>query len=190
MNMEVIMRQFVTSDLHFADEGIIEYADRPFKSEDIMHETLIRNWNQRVKPEDIVYSVGDFCFRGGSKGGKHKAEYWESRLNGKLVHILGNHDENNGVRGLTSAVVTFAGRNIYMVHEPPKVPIGGYAFIISGHVHNLYKHKLIGSGFYNQYIINVGVDQWKFAPVKLDEVIIYFDKLEPRPSEILHTPCL
>ena len=34
-----------------------------------MNKTLIHNWNSMVKPEDIVFFLGDFCFKN-TPGGK------------------------------------------------------------------------------------------------------------------------
>ena len=53
-----------------------------------MNETLIKNWNEVVMPEDQIFHLGDFGF--GS------ADYLENillRLNGKKYLIHGNHDQ-------------------------------------------------------------------------------------------------
>ena len=62
-------KYWFTADLHLGHFNIIKYTGRPFKSLKEMNETLIRNWNARVKPEDTVFNVGDFCFKN-TKGGK------------------------------------------------------------------------------------------------------------------------
>lgn len=53
-----------------------------------MNEQLIRNWNNCVAPTDTVYSLGDFAF---GKIGRIKEIL--SRLNGIIIMITGNHDE-------------------------------------------------------------------------------------------------
>lgn len=60
------MKYFLTADPHFGHDNIRKYTNRPFKNLDEMHTVLIRNWNQRVKKEDVVINVGDFCLAGHS----------------------------------------------------------------------------------------------------------------------------
>ena len=172
------MDYFVTSDLHLGHGNIISYTNRPFRDVEHMNKTLIHNWNERVKPEDIVYHLGDFCFRGGVEGGLSRASFWESQLNGKIIHIRGNHDGNNGVKTvITHLMAEFADKVMLMQHIPPMHPAEIPAFadvVLCGHVHDLWKTKDIG----DFSLINVGVDQWNFYPMRLIEIVTYFDSLK------------
>lgn len=91
------MKYWYLSDLHLGHGNIIKYCSRPFKDVDQMNTVLIDNCNSRIKDGDIVYHIGDFCFKN-SPGGKDgegeifSARSWEKRLNGKWIHIKGNHD--------------------------------------------------------------------------------------------------
>lgn len=78
---------FMTSDHHFGHKNILEYEKeaRPFSSLEEMHEVLIDRWNNVVKPNDVVYHLGDFCF------GKQWISI-ASRLNGRKKLVMGNHD--------------------------------------------------------------------------------------------------
>ena len=70
---------YFTSDTHFHHEGIIKFCSRPFKNVEEMNEALIANWNRVVRPEDIVFHLGDFCLGGSAE--------WTGileRLNGKI----------------------------------------------------------------------------------------------------------
>jgi len=167
------MRVFFTADCHFGHSNIIEYTNRPFKNVNHMNEEIIKRWNEQVNQEDLVYHLGDFCF----KGDKIALDF-EKRLNGNIVHIGGNHDYNNGVKTLiTSAYMQFGGLEVLAQHQPPTTieEIPDYTdLILCGHIHNKWKHSFIE----NIPIINVGVDVWDFTPVKIDNIIKYRNKLK------------
>ena len=161
-----------TSDYHLGHANIIKYCERPFKDVEHMNKTIITNHNNRVKPNDIVFFLGDFCFRN-SKGGKEgegsidKAEHYLKQLNGRFVFIRGNHDNNNSLKTcIKSAVIEFGGQDIFLCHNPedynPK-----YRINFVGHVHQHWKvQKVKGCT-----LINVGVDVNNFLPVKFDELV-------------------
>ena len=54
---------FYTADLHFHYAPLL--SSRPFAAVEEMDEALIRNWNERVSPEDTVYLVGDIGYNEG-----------------------------------------------------------------------------------------------------------------------------
>ena len=49
------------SDTHFNHSAIVTYCGRPFKDAKDMDDTIIRNSNEIVKPEDTVDRLGDFA---------------------------------------------------------------------------------------------------------------------------------
>src|SRR5574343_877744 len=114
------MRMFAGADYHLGHGNIIKYSNRPFKNSDDMNRKLIANHNMRVKSEDYFFHVGDFCFRtdkltqtqiGGV--GKEKADYWINKLNGHLIFIKGNHDNNNSLKThIDSIDISYANQRI------------------------------------------------------------------------------
>lgn len=165
---------FFTADTHFGHENIIKYCNRPFKNVNHMDETLIRNWNQRVKLNDTVYVLGDFCFKGGIEGGTSKSIIYQSLLNGKIIFIKGNHDNNNSTNAIIeSAIIKHGGKRIFLVHRPQDALSGRFVncqFV--GHIHNEWKIKmpLEFSEKIQTPLINVGVDVWNFMPVTINEI--------------------
>lgn len=80
---------FYTADLHFHYAPLL--SSRPFAAVEEMDEALIRNWNERVSPEDTVYLVGDI----GYNEGRVPHELL-SRLKGRKHLIRGN--QTRGMR--------------------------------------------------------------------------------------------
>lgn len=78
---------FYTSDLHFGHKNVMLFDHRPFADVEEMDAFIIKVWNSRVQPEDMVYILGDFC---------HKSEktpdWYLKRLKGHKTLIVGNHD--------------------------------------------------------------------------------------------------
>ena len=50
-----------TSDTHFGHNKEFLYGPRGFTIPIEMGEAIVDNWNEIVKPEDIVYHLGDFA---------------------------------------------------------------------------------------------------------------------------------
>jgi calcineurin-like phosphoesterase family protein len=79
---------FFTSDHHFGHHNIISHANRPFASTDEMNAVMIECWNERVKPNDTVFHLGDLTLN------MHARVYLEHH-NGK-IHLLAlewHHDK-------------------------------------------------------------------------------------------------
>jgi calcineurin-like phosphoesterase family protein len=53
-----------------------------------MNSKIIENHNSLVKPDDICFFLGDFCF-----GDLSQWEYYRNQLNGNITLIKGNHDK-------------------------------------------------------------------------------------------------
>lgn len=75
-------------DTHFGHANIIKYASRPFNDVAHMDAMLIKNWNDSVGVDDVVYHVGDVAFLN-----SRKAIEVVKRLNGQIHLIVGNHDK-------------------------------------------------------------------------------------------------
>ena len=83
---------FLVSDTHFGHTGVCRFTRndgvtklRPWDSTEEMDEAMVKAWNERVKPTDKVYHLGDVVIN-------RRALTTLSRLNGDKVLIRGNHD--------------------------------------------------------------------------------------------------
>lgn len=80
-----------TSDTHFGHERILEFTNRPFGSIHEMNDALIANINEKVKPEDELYVLGDYSF----KMTVIEAADLRRSIECKKVHLApGNHDKD------------------------------------------------------------------------------------------------
>jgi len=135
---------------------------------------IIRRWNERVKPDDTVFHLGDFCFK--EKDGKD-FNYYRNQLNGRLVLICGNHDHNNG----SDAVINFAsirlgGIDWHLEH----VPNYSVKYNLCAHIHQNWLIDRHG----DQICYNVGVDQHNFYPIDINEILrdIHRKPFIPNPN--------
>jgi calcineurin-like phosphoesterase family protein len=136
-----------------------------------MEQTLIARYRQVVTVEDTVYFLGDLTI----KGPQHRAhlEWVVDQLPGTKILILGNHDkfdpfvyEDVGFQTIHTALDI---GEFVLVHDPVKCLVAKDRRWLCGHIHTLFKMNRHGN------VLNVGVDQWEFFPVTIDEVRRTFD---------------
>ena len=159
-----------TSDTHFGHANIIKYSDRPFADIQEMDETLIANWNERVKPDDTVWHLGDVSFHNSAR-----TRAIIDRLNGTKCLVLGNHDHRASkmlelgfdmVDEKTAVVHRNIPKPLYLSHRPQYREDVRW-IQLCGHVHNQWATKRYTNGL---IIINVGVDVRDYAPVSIEEI--------------------
>lgn len=173
-----MVNTWFTSDYHLGHANIIKYCDRPFKNVEHMNERIIANHNARVKPDDIVFFLGDFCFRN-TKGGKEgegnldSAEHYLKRLNGRFVFVRGNHDNNNSLKTcIKNITIFYGGKEVLLVHNPEDANTKTNKLVFCGHVHGDWAVREENGCLF----VNVGVDVNDFMPVSFDEIMKAGDK--------------
>lgn len=165
---------FFISDTHFGHANIIKYCNRPFRDVIGMREQMIRNWNKKVPVDATVFHCGDFAF-----ADKEEVADILNRLNGRIVLIRGNHDQEHDqkkyqwlhlfeeVHDLLRIVVLDHSQSITLCHYPMLVWDRSHqgAWMLHGHCHGTL-HNAPG------LILDMGVDcsphyePWSFAEVK------------------------
>lgn len=185
------MTTWFTSDQHFGHTRIIEYVKRPFSSVDEMDDVMIERWNERVKPDDVVYHLGDFTLSN-FKG----FEYYISKLNGSIFFVPGGHDHRwldsyhkNGSDtkyAVLESLITILVRGVELVlcHYPMlEWEKSHYGSI---HLHG-HSHGSLGcmgrAGFSTLqskpgYRVDVGVDCNNFYPVSITDILNRLDAYE------------
>lgn len=127
-------RIYVIADTHFNHKNIIKYCNRPYNSVEEMNRDIICKWNSVVRPNDIVFHLGDFGF-----GTQMELESIFKQLNGKKYLIMGNHDYKVGKKyyeeiGFSGVYKEYTLVNIVFSHYPKKVKTG--QINIYGHIHD------------------------------------------------------
>lgn len=186
------MRYF-TSDLHFGHKPIIEFCDRPYRDVEHMNWVLLARINETVKPDDLLYILGDFSFYPKDQNVKIVKD-----INCPVVLIRGNHDHNNRIKG-----VGFAD-----VHDELDIQLGKHLVTLShfpywiagpdgherregnGTIPDRYKDrrpKDVGLWLLHGHthdtgrirkefrMIHVGVEAWQYAPIAEVDIIKMID---------------
>lgn len=169
--------QFVTADTHFFHSdllGIDDFAPRPFPNVQVMNQTIIDSWNNKVGTDDIVYHLGDIALYFIKPAKKSYEAVFEvlNSLNGHLVLIKGNHDSRALFKYLAAHNYEFGGlpkfrfhdvgvllkydhRQYYLTHYPMMLGIAPQIINLHGHIH----HYAVPA----KENINVGVDSPELA---------------------------
>jgi len=177
-------RKWFIADPHFGHKNIIrpDYCDRPYASTHEMNKDMTRLWNSRVAPEDTVYNLGDTSFR----PNRHV-----HHLNGRIILVRGNHDHRK-FDYLYAEVHDWISIKVgkwkcILTHIP--VGVGNprqykgldldnefkkHDFVLCGHVHEKW--------LTNGKNLNVGVDQWGFAPVSENRIVSALDEFHEKGS--------
>ncbi len=151
------MRYYI-ADLHFCHSNLNERMDRRgFESGEAMNEYMISKWNSRVRKQDEVVILGDFCL---SKD-INEVNTLLGRLHGKKYLIIGNHDEFLNNQAFDRQAFKWIEhykelndnkRKIILSHYPIMCYNGQYrrskegepkAYMLYGHVHNTFDEYLV-----------------------------------------------
>ena len=157
---------FFIAALHFGDDKIIKFENRPFLCAKDMDMVLIDNWNFTVCKDDICFVLGDYSFHDRER----TAEITKS-LNGKKYLVMGNHDTENeeyyyscGFEGVSRFPIIFDG--FWMLsHEPLYICENMPYANIFGHVH---KNPIYTD--YSKQSFCVCADRTNFAPISFNRI--------------------
>jgi len=156
-------RIFFIGDMHFYDERIIKFCNRPFKDVNEMNEAIIDNWNRVVKKADTVFVVGDVSF-----GTKKQTKAIIDRLKGRKILILGNHDRTSqtyykdlGFKEVYKYPILY--KKFFIISHEPIYTKGWTPYLnIHGHIHD--------NNMIEKYYFNVSVENINYTPISFEEI--------------------
>jgi calcineurin-like phosphoesterase family protein len=170
---------FLVSDTHFGHAGVCRFTRndgvtklRPWDNPDEMDEFMVKAWNERVRPNDKVYHLGDVVIN-------RKALGIMRRLNGDKVLIRGNHDifKDTDYREHFRELRAYHVMNGMILSHIPihSESLGRFGTNIHGHLH---ANRVMLTGFNGKItdIVDtryhcVCVEQTNFAPILFEDVI-------------------
>jgi len=186
---------FLVSDTHFGHTGVCRFTRndgvtklRPWDDPDEMDEAMVKAWNDRVRPNDKVYHLGDVVIN-------RKALKTMARLNGDKVLIRGNHDifRDDEYREYFRELRAYHVMNgCILSHIPVHVEsLGRFGVNIHGHLHANRVKKIRGVDVRTGEILYsnepdvryhcVCVEQTDFAPILLEDV---FTRIREEGGEV------
>lgn len=142
---------------------------------------IINNINSRVKEEDFLYFLGDFCFNHSKEAPNgSNFQYYRQQINCKnIICVKGNHDKrSNGFDPIIeSMVIRHGGSWIKLIHNPDSRFVETkYDLILAGHVHQNWQFKRFKEFENFVDVINVGIDVWKYYPVSINEILSKYNR--------------
>ena len=162
---------------------------RPFNNIEEMDEVLIKNWNDKVTDNDVVYFLGDFVY----KCNQNKAIKILESLKGKKYFIKGNHDKEawlNRIKAMGLIEDWFDykdiednGRRVILCHYPFHSWNGLYrgSYHLYGHVHN----NTVDNQEWQKNRFNVSCEVLGYTPKTLDQLIEERDKKEREYKDLI-----
>jgi calcineurin-like phosphoesterase family protein len=169
---------FLVSDTHFGHAGVCRFLRedgtklRPWTDPDEMDEAMVKAWNDRVRPNDKVYHLGDVVIN-------RKALKTLARLNGDKVLIRGNHDifRDDEYREYFRELRAYHVMNGMILSHIPihSDSLGRFGTNIHGHLHSnrvmtrdMFSDKLSVDVRYHCVCVEQTPD---FAPILFEDVI-------------------
>ncbi len=164
------MSAFFIADMHFDDDNIRRYENRPFETVQEMNDAIVKNWNDVVEEGDEVYIIGDIG-----------NEEYIKKLNGKKYLVKGNHDKltNEEYRKIGFEEV-YDKPVIYedfwiLSHEPVYVNTNMPYANIFGHIHNNPMYKTVSARSYC-----VSVERINYTPISFEDIILAVQQEDER----------
>ena len=175
---------WLVSDTHFGHAGVCRFMVpdgftklRPWDDPEEMDEFMVKAWNERVRPQDKVYHLGDVVIN-------RRCLPTLARLNGDKVLIRGNHDifRDDEYRRYFRELRAYHVLNGMILSHIPlhSDSLGRFGVNIHGHLHAHRVKKAVDIDFETGTVLYgdeidpryhcVCVEQTDFAPILLEDV--------------------
>lgn len=165
---------FVVSDTHFGHENMYKFTNRdgskvrPWSTAEEGDEVMVERWNSVVKPNDIVYHLGDVVIA------RKNLNLFMPRLNGSKRLIMGNHDIFDVVKDYlphfkrVAAYHVLPGESMIFSHVPIVMTSERFKLNVHGHTHAHNAHGEVGPNPERHFCACV---EWtNYTPIALEDI--------------------
>ena len=164
MNKEIQKDFYITSDTWFGRPQILQIANRQFNNIEEMNSTLIKNWNKKVKKNDVVFHLGNFAWD------PITARKVLKKLNGKIYFLKGSHDgaleevidDFPKAEFFNNSIMELKDFDTIISHYPLSVWNGKESGTIHIHGHTVFDHK---TDLTIENRFNICTDFWGYSPI-------------------------
>ena len=192
---------FLTSDTHFCHAQEFVYKVRGFNSIEEMNEAIVERWNSVVKPDDMIFHLGDMMLNNDQQGMELM-----KRLNGWISIVWGNHDTNKRKEYIYNSRFIPLGYAHQLQYHKFTCYLSHYPTLTSNwddkhfsqHVINFHGHTHQRKNWLypdNPFMYHVGMDSHDCYPVHIDTAITEIrnrweeiGRLNIKPAELYNYP--
>ena len=169
-DLENLKDFFITSDTLFGRPQILQIANRlQFNNIEEMDKQLVKNWNKKIKKNDIVFHLGNFAWD------PQTARKILKKLNGQIYFMIGSNDEAlldvqhefDNLSIIEDQLVEIPQYDSILCHYPLEVWNGKDSGTIHFHGHTVFSHK---TDLVKMNRINACTDFWGFEPIKFSTI--------------------
>lgn len=169
---------FVTSDTFFGRIEILNICNRPFRTINEMNEVLVKNWNNVVKENDIVYHLGNLAWS------VLDIKKYLTQLNGHIKLILGDYDDSiieysdyvkDKLEIIPNDFYKEKKTGVVLSHWPMLDWPGKNKGVFHFHGHSL-KENLTNLKEANR--VNVCCDNWNYEPKEIKVLLELFNEFK------------
>jgi calcineurin-like phosphoesterase family protein len=165
------------SDTHFGHDNALKFASHDgkgrmreaFTEVEEMNQIMTERWNAHVKPEDIVYHLGDVLM-----GQKTRLGGTLAALNGRIRLVPGNHDniELMVKIGMFDQIVQWAPfkQHGFICTHQPMLITGPEELRERTQIVNVHGH-IHDQPDPSPHHMNICVERTEYRPLHLDEII-------------------
>ena len=161
---------YLTSDTFFGRAS--KAKERGFRSTEEMQISMINSWNEKIKPNDIVYHLGNFAWdiisaENALLNLNGRINFLPSMYDMALDQVAGDNGVFEGVKVIKDGIFTIESLELVLCPWPLKNWPGKAHNVL--HIHG--GDKRYKANLKNELRFNANCDLWSLSPISLDSLL-------------------